>query len=80
MALAADFDRHWKAIDQHAECGNASGYDKATRAIADLADAYALASGGGREVFDSALQCFMKRHSRRTALIRRLIDAGLWEK
>ncbi len=78
MALATDFDRHWRAIDQHAECGTASCYDKAKRAIADLADAYELASD--REVFDSALQCFMKRHSKRTALIRRLIDAGLWEK
>jgi hypothetical protein len=78
MALAADFDRHWKAIDQHAECGTASGYDKANRAIADLAEAYTLASD--RDVFYSALQCFMKRHSKRAALVRRLIAAGLWKK
>jgi hypothetical protein len=78
MALAANFDRHWQAIDQHVACGSAAGYDKATHAIADLADAYTFASD--RDVFDSVLQRFMKRHAKRTALARRLIDTGLWKK
>lgn len=78
LTLAADFDRHWNAIHQHAERGTASGYDEAKRAIVDLADAYALASN--RNAFDKALRRFMVRHAKRGALVRRLVDAGLWEK
>ncbi|HJV81604.1 hypothetical protein [Noviherbaspirillum sp.] len=78
LTLAADFDRHWKAIHQHAERGTASGYDEAKRAIVDLADAYALASN--RNAFDKALRRFMVRHAKRGALVRRLVEAGLWEK
>ncbi|RJF97654.1 hypothetical protein [Noviherbaspirillum saxi] len=78
LTLAADFDRHWKAIDDHAERGTASGYDEAKRAIVDLADAYALASD--RNAFDQALRRFMVRHAKRGALVRRLVEAGLWEK
>jgi hypothetical protein len=76
--LAADFDRHWKVIDQHAGRGTASGYDEAKRAIIDLADAYALASD--RKAFDKALRRFMVRHAKRGALVRRLVEAGLWQK
>lgn len=78
LTLAADFDRHWNAIHQHAERGTASGYDEAKRAIVDLADAYALASD--RKAFDKALRRFMVRHAKRGALVRRLVEAGLWEK
>ncbi len=76
--LAADFGRHWKVIEQHAERGTASGYDEAKRAIVDLADAYALASD--RKAFDKALQRFMVRHGKRGALVRRLAETGLWQK
>jgi len=78
LTLAADFDRHWNAINQHAERGTASGYDEAKRAIVDLADAYAFASD--RNAFDKALRRFMIRHAKRGALVRRLVEAGLWEK
>lgn len=78
MTLAADFDQHWRTIDQHAERGTASGYDDANRAIIDLANAYALASD--RNKFDRALQCFVERHAKRAALVRRLVDAGLWRR
>ena len=78
LTLAADFNRHWKAIHQHAERGTASGYDEAKRAIVDLADAYALASN--RNAFDKALRRFMVRHAKRGALVRRLVEAGLWQK
>lgn len=78
LTLSADFDRHWNAIHQHAERGTASGYDEAKRAIVDLADAYALASN--RNAFDKALRRFMVRHAKRGALVRRLVEAGLWEK
>jgi hypothetical protein len=78
MLLAADFDRHWKAVDQLAERGTASGYDEASRAIVDLAEAYAIASD--REAFNRALQRLMNRHAKRAALVRRLVGAGLWGK
>lgn len=70
-------EQHWKAIDQLAERGIASGYEAAKRAIVDLADAYAFASD--RDTFDKALRRFMVRHSKRAALVRRLVEEGLWE-
>ena len=76
--LAADFDRCWKAIHPHAERGTASAYDEAKRAIVDLADAYALVSK--KKEFDRALRLFMVRHAKRGALVRRLVEAGLWQK
>jgi hypothetical protein len=78
LTLAADFDRHWNAVNQHAERGTASGYDQAKRAIVDLADAYALTSN--RKAFDKALRRFMVCHAKRGALVRRLVEAGLWQK
>jgi hypothetical protein len=78
QTLAADFDRCWNAIHQHAERGTASGYDEAKCAIVDLADAYTLASD--RNAFDKALRSFMVRHAKRGALVRRLVEAGLWQK
>ena len=78
LTVAANFDRYWSAIDQHAERGTASGYDEVKRTIVDLADAYALASD--RNAFDKALRRFMVRHAKRGALVRRLVEAGLWQK
>ena len=78
LTLASDFDRCWNSIDQYAERGTASGYDEANRAIVDLADAYVLAAD--RRAFDAALQRFMERHGKRSALVRRLVNAGLWQK
>ncbi|RJG03584.1 hypothetical protein [Noviherbaspirillum sedimenti] len=76
--LTVDFDRCWNAIHPHAERGTAAAYDEAKRAIVDLADAYALVSG--KEEFDRALRRFMVRHAKRGALVRRLVEAGLWQK
>ena len=76
--LAADFDRCWNTIHQHAERCTASAYDKAARAIADLAEAYVFTSD--RNTFDDALRRFMVRHAKRGALVRRLVEAGLWRK
>ena len=78
LTLAADFDRHWKTIHQHAERATASSYDEAKRIIVDLADAYVLTSS--RNAFDQALCRFMARRAKRGALVRRLVEAGLWEK
>lgn len=76
--LAADFDRCWNALHQQAERGTASAYDEAKRGIVDLADAYARASN--RDAFDRALRQFMVRHAKRGALVRRLVEVGLWRK
>jgi hypothetical protein len=56
----------------------ASGYDEARRSLVDLADAYELCAT--RAQFEAALQRFMAPHTRRTALVRRLVEAGLWRK
>jgi len=76
--LAADFDRCWNAIHPNAERGTASSYDEAKHAIVDLADAYVLVSK--KKEFDQALRHFVVRHAKRGALIRRLVEAGLWQK
>lgn len=54
----------------------ASGYDRAALTIAELAEGYALVSS--RKVFDRELQRFLALHGKRAALLRRLVDAGLW--
>ena len=76
--LAADFDRHWRIADKRAEGGTASAYDEVLRAIVDLAEAYALCAT--RSDFDRDLRQFMSRHEKRGALVRRLVEAGLWKK
>ena len=76
--LARDFDRAWAAADQQAQRGVASAYDDVRRAVADLAEAYELHAT--REQFEQALQRFMTPHVRRTTLVKRLIDAGLWKR
>lgn len=74
--LMADTDKHWAAIDAQAQRGSASGYEQAVRALAELAEGYALTSS--RKEFDRALRRLLVRHATRGALIRRLTDAGLW--
>lgn len=76
--LAADFDPCWQAADKLAERGIASAYGEVKRALADLAEAYALCAA--RADFDQKLVQFMARHGKRGALVRRLADAGLWKK
>lgn len=76
--LAADFDPCWQAADKLAERGIASAYDEVKRALVDLSEAYALRAA--RADFDRQLVQFMARHGKRGALVRRLVDAGLWKK
>lgn len=77
-SLAADFDRCWQAVDQKAQRGIASAYDEVRNSIFDLAEAYRLCSSD--KEWDRALRRFMVRHIKRGVLVRRLVDAGLWEK
>ncbi|MDR3451863.1 MAG: hypothetical protein P4L96_03530 [Rhodoferax sp.] len=74
--LMADMDKRWAAIDAQAQRGSASGYEQAVRALAELADGYALTSGP--KEFDRALRRWLVRHATRGALMRRLTEAGLW--
>jgi hypothetical protein len=43
-----------------------------------LSEAYTLCAT--RADFDRALADFMRRHGTRSALVRRLVEAGLWKK
>lgn len=76
--LARDFNRAWAAADQQAQRGVAAAYDDVQRAVVDLAEAYER--HGTREQFEQALQRFMTPHARRPALVKRLVDAGLWKR
>lgn len=76
--LAVDFERCWIAADKNAERGIASAYDDVKRALVDLADAYMLCAS--RAEFDRQLSQFMARHGKRSALMRRLVESGLWKK
>ena len=74
--LMADVDKRWAAIDAQAQRGSASGYEQAVRALAELAEGYALTPSC--KEFDRALRRLMVRHATRAALMRRLTEAGLW--
>lgn len=74
--LMADVDKRWAAIDAQAQRGSASGYEQAVRALAELAEGYALTSSP--KEFDRALRRWLVRHATRGALMRRLTEAGLW--
>lgn len=76
--MSSDFDQWWRHVDKRAERGIASAYDEARRVLVDLSEAYTLCDL--RADFDRKLAQFMARHGKRGALIRRLADAGLWNK
>ncbi len=73
--LATDFERHWRQAETLAGEGIASAYDRARNLLVDLADAYALQQR--REEFQRKLNQFRLTYARRTALMRRLDEAGL---
>lgn len=76
--LATDFNRCWRTADKRAERGIASAYDEVERSLVDLSEAYVLCAT--RADFDRKLGKFMARHGKRGALVRRLVEAGLWQK
>lgn len=77
-ALALNFERHWRSAEASLQRGVASGYDAAAKLLVDLAEAYALCAT--RADFERAFASFMQRHRGRTAFVRRLVKAGLWQK
>lgn len=74
--LLEDVPRQWAAIEAQVERGSGSGYEEAVRRLCELDQAYKL--GARHEEFTRALQRFMERHARRSALRQRLSKAGLW--
>ena len=76
--LACDFDQCWRDADKRAERGIASAYEEVKCALVDLYEAYTLCAA--RADFERKLVQFMARHGKSGALVRRLVDAGLWKK
>jgi hypothetical protein len=76
--LAENVEGAWAVADQMAAQGTATGYDQVRKTLVDLADAYALCAT--RSQFQQRLQQFMVPYARRSALVRRLVSAGLWQK
>jgi len=74
--LAADFPRAWKSAHDDANKGHAHAYDAACRLLIDLRDAYS--QHATLAAFQKEFQKYMAEHSRRRALVQRLVKAGLW--
>ena len=74
--LAVDFPRAWKAAHDDANKGHAHAYDAACRQLVDLRDAYR--KHATLTEFQKEFQKFMTKHSRRRALVQRLVKRGLW--
>jgi hypothetical protein len=75
-ALAENFPKAWKSVQQSIERGSGLAYKEASRVLADLAEAYSL--HGSQRIFEQELRKFMASHMRRKALIQRLVKAGIW--
>jgi hypothetical protein len=74
--LMAEVDTHWRTIEAQANHGSASSYERAVKALAELAEGYTLTNA--RKEFERLLGRFVTRHAKRGALLRRLKEAGLW--
>lgn len=74
--LLEDVARQWAVIEALVERGTGAGYEEAVRRLSELDQAHEL--GARREEFTRALHRFVERHARRSALRRRLSEAGLW--
>lgn len=69
-------DNYWKTAADEVSRGHAAAYAQAVQALATLAEGYALVASAAE--FDRELRRFMAPHLNRTALLRRLAEAGLW--
>jgi hypothetical protein len=75
--LSKDFPKAWESVREPVERGSGRGYDEVCRVLVDIAEAYALFST--KDQFQKELKTFMTGHTRRKALIQRLVKAGIWE-
>lgn len=73
--LAEDFDRHWREVESLVAQQTASAYDRTRELLVDLSDAYRLTHD--HDTFLAKLSHFRAMNSRRSALLRRLDQAGL---
>lgn len=75
--LSSDFPKAWASVKEPVERGSGRGYDEACRMLVDIAEAYDLFAT--KEQFHKELKKFMAGHTRRKALILRLVKAGIWK-
>lgn len=75
--LSKNFPKMWRSIDQTVRRGSGLAYDEACRTIIDIFDAHNLT--GTQNNFKKQIKQFMSGHTRRKALIKRLVKAGLWK-
>ncbi|MBI3799276.1 MAG: hypothetical protein HY268_20215 [Deltaproteobacteria bacterium] len=73
--LTEDFEQHWREVEDFVAQQIASAYDRARDLLVDLSEAYTLKQN--RDEFLRKFAQFRAKHSRRSALSRRLDKAGL---
>jgi hypothetical protein len=75
-SLSNDFPKAWKEVQRTVERGSGLAYEEASRALADLSEAYSVHAS--RMTFQQEMKKFMLNHLRRKSLIQRLAKAGIW--
>ncbi len=75
--LSKDFPKAWKSVAKTVERGSGLAYDEACRTLVDISEAYALFIN--KKQFQKELKKFMTGHTRRKALIQRLVKASIWK-
>lgn len=75
--LSGDFPKAWASVREPVERGSGRGYDEACRTLVNIAEAYDLFVT--KKQFQNELKKFMAFHLRRKALIKRLVEAGIWK-
>jgi len=75
VALAEDYEQHWKKVSDLAEQKNSSAYDRARDLLVDLSEAASLTQR--RAEFVKRLSHFRATYARRSALLQRLNKAGI---
>jgi len=74
--LSNDFPKAWESVREPVERGSGLAYDEACHALVDISEAYDLFAT--KKQFQKELKKFMAGHTRRKALIQRLVKAGIW--
>ena len=74
-SVAKDFERYWKEVSELAEQQTSSAYDRARDLLVDLSEASSLTHK--KDEFLKRLGQFRATYARRSALMRRLHEAGI---
>lgn len=75
--LSKNLPEMWDSLQQTVQRGSGLAYDEVCRSIVDISQAHARF--GDRSRFTKELEQFMAGHTRRKALIQRLVKAGVWK-